>query len=56
MNFTTADGDKPMLSVCTAGVTSGAYTSTYTAADGYYFVASGQPSGVSVPQMVARRR
>ncbi|WP_411130490.1 MucBP domain-containing protein [Weissella confusa] len=48
VNFTTADGDKPMPSIATAGVTSGAYTSTYTAADGYYFVASGQPSGVSV--------
>ncbi|MBF7058731.1 MucBP domain-containing protein [Weissella confusa] len=48
VNFATADGDKPMPSIVTAGVTSGAYTSTYTAADGYYFVASGQPSGVSV--------
>ncbi|WP_462094229.1 hypothetical protein [Weissella confusa] len=48
VNFATADGDKPMPSIATAGVTSGAYTSTYTAADGYYFVASGQPSGVSV--------
>ncbi|MBC6499352.1 KxYKxGKxW signal peptide domain-containing protein [Weissella confusa] len=33
VNFTTADGDKPMPSIATAGVTSGAYTSTYTAAE-----------------------
>lgn len=48
VNFATTDGDKPMPSIATAGVTSGAYTSTYTAADGYYFLTSGQPSGVSV--------
>ena len=38
----------PMSSIAAAGVTSGLYTSTYTAPEGYYFKASGQPSGASV--------
>ncbi|WP_242458453.1 MucBP domain-containing protein [Weissella confusa] len=38
----------PMSSIAAAGVTSGVYTSTYTAPEGYYFKASGQPSGASV--------
>lgn len=38
----------PMSSIAAAGVTSGVYTSTYTAPEGYYFTASGQPSGASV--------
>ena len=38
----------PMSSIAAAGVTSGVYTSTYTAPEGYYFEASGQPSGASV--------
>ncbi|NBA12376.1 lectin-like domain-containing protein [Weissella confusa] len=38
----------PMSSIAAAGMTSGVYTSTYTAPDGYYFKASGQPSGTSV--------
>ncbi|WP_258924830.1 MucBP domain-containing protein [Weissella confusa] len=40
--------DAPMSSIAAAGVTSGVYTSTYTAPEGYYFTASGQPSGASV--------
>ena len=38
----------PMSSIAAAGMTSGVYTSTYTAPDGYYFKASGQLSGTSV--------
>ncbi|WP_270765245.1 MucBP domain-containing protein [Weissella confusa] len=38
----------PMSSIAAAGVTSGVYTSTYTAPEGYYFTASGQPAGASV--------
>lgn len=44
----TDSGAAPMSAIAAAGVTSGVYTSTYTAAAGYYFTADGQPSGASV--------
>lgn len=46
--FRTDSGVAPMSAIAAAGVTSGVYTSTYTAAAGYYFTADGQPSGASV--------
>lgn len=46
--FVTDSGATPMSAIAAAGVTSGVYTSTYTAAAGYYFTDDGQPSGTSV--------
>lgn len=48
ITFMTDSGAAPMSAIAAAGVTSGVYTSTYTAAAGYYFTADGQPSGASV--------
>lgn len=48
ITFMTDSGTAPMSAIAAAGVTSGVYTSTYTAAAGYYFTADGQPSGASI--------